>query len=500
MITADCYRWLFILALALSTPAGAQPSTAGPQPWPTAGWPGKAREAEGRLILTFGSGASRYFGEFSDNSTGFLWNAGVRYALRSFLDIGADVHGGNIVYVRRLRRNMGASYAMQFGDENMLPRSTGLLSIQSRVRLNLLPDKPLNPWLEGGFGAAMYSPEDYSNGSAVYTSRTPITSAVLSCGLGFEYALARTLTVQIGATGHFLFNGELDAFDSGELAALHDRLVNPSGNPHREKTAYDKYLGVSIALNWYLFAVEDSDGDRLTDAEEALYGTNPYNRDTDGDGLDDFLEVKIYGTNPLHWDTDGDGLSDFLEITKYGTNPLLVDTDGDGLSDWEEVHRYGTDPLRVDTDGDGLSDGDEIRLSTNPKKVDTDGDGLLDGDEVMIWKTNPLLPDSDGDGLSDYDEVYIHRTDPNVPDTDGDGLLDGDEVMIWKTNPLLPDSDGDGLTDHEEVYIYRTDPNNADTDGDGVSDYDEVHLYGTDPLKPDPPSLFERLKAAPRKR
>jgi hypothetical protein len=42
----------------------------------------------------------------------------------------------------------------------------------------------------------------------------------------------------------------------------------------------------------------DSDNDGLTDAEEKVYGTDPFNRDTDGDGYSDGVEVKS-GYNPL---------------------------------------------------------------------------------------------------------------------------------------------------------------------------------------------------------
>ena len=58
----------------------------------------------------------------------------------------------------------------------------------------------------------------------------------------------------------------------------------------------------------------DSDCDGLTDDEERILGTNPYNPDTDGDGLTDYQEVRIYFTNPLNPDTDGDGINDFEEI------------------------------------------------------------------------------------------------------------------------------------------------------------------------------------------
>ncbi len=107
----------------------------------------------------------------------------------------------------------------------------------------------------------------------------------------------------------------------------------------------------------------DTDGDGLTDLEEALIGTDPRNPDTDDDGINDGDEIKL-GTDPLNLDTDGDTLYDGGELI-YGTDPLNPDTDGDGLSDGEEVYIYGTDPLNPDTDGDGINDFDAVRGGTS---------------------------------------------------------------------------------------------------------------------------------------
>ncbi|MCF7860138.1 thrombospondin type 3 repeat-containing protein [Patescibacteria group bacterium] len=42
--------------------------------------------------------------------------------------------------------------------------------------------------------------------------------------------------------------------------------------------------------------------------------------DSDFDGLSDYEEVRVYGTNPLNPDTDGDGYTDGDEV-KNGYNP-----------------------------------------------------------------------------------------------------------------------------------------------------------------------------------
>ena len=66
---------------------------------------------------------------------------------------------------------------------------------------------------------------------------------------------------------------------------------------------------------------EDTDGDGLTDTEEASLGTDPRRADSDEDGLFDREESVIYQSNPLQFDTDGDGYSDGQEV-QNGYSPV----------------------------------------------------------------------------------------------------------------------------------------------------------------------------------
>jgi hypothetical protein len=110
----------------------------------------------------------------------------------------------------------------------------------------------------------------------------------------------------------------------------------------------------------------DTDGDGLTDADEAQRGTSPTNRDSDGDGVFDGFEVSV-GLDPTRPDTDGDGVSDYDEAPEE-PDPGSGDADGDGLTDGYEGQVSLTDPNKRDTDGDGLGDGFEIGHGTNPTR------------------------------------------------------------------------------------------------------------------------------------
>ncbi len=292
--------------------------------------------------------------------------------------------------------------------------------------------------------------------------------------------------------------------------------------------------------------VADTDGDGLSDDHEDLrFGTNPQSADTDGDEMPDGWEAENSRVNPLtslispdptradaSADPDRDGLPHMAEFTN-GTDPWDPDTDGDGLQDGWEIDS-GHDPLdassaTLDLDGDGLLAEDEHELGTLDNQVDSDDDGLTDVEELdgqatiagqryTFEATDPArtstggsgLPDGfavvfdldphdanvgrqdmDGDGLSSALEAQysIDRAgsardalsgglDPTQRDTDGDGLPDGWEVT-HDLDPLDPadgagDPDQDGLGNGDELF-WGTDPLNADTDGDGLPDGDEVN-------------------------
>lgn len=90
-------------------------------------------------------------------------------------------------------------------------------------------------------------------------------------------------------------------------------------------------------MSFQILAVSDSDNDGLSDTDEAFYGSNPNDPDTDGDGLLDGTEVDLFGggscVNLLDPDSDDDTLLDGYEVDVLGTDPCEGDTDGDGIPD-----------------------------------------------------------------------------------------------------------------------------------------------------------------------
>ncbi|MET0027232.1 MAG: hypothetical protein ABW101_06305 [Candidatus Thiodiazotropha sp.] len=163
--------------------------------------------------------------------------------------------------------------------------------------------------------------------------------------------------------------------------------------------------------------------------------------DHDGDGIPDVLDA---------WDEDGptgdadqDGLSNMFE-TFIGTDPFNRDTDADGLWDNEEV---------ADDDGDGDYDLDDFDDDGIIDVLDADDDN--DGAPTFWERT-----DADGDGIPDYhdpDSYGNYRPQDDGPDCTPGQIPDGSPDQQY-----CVDRDCDGIVDAEEnpqeFYVGGTNP------------------------------------------
>ena len=163
---------------------------------------------------------------------------------------------------------------------------------------------------------------------------------------------------------------------------------------------------------YYAFTRIDSDGDGIYDCMDKCAGNDLM--DNDGDGLPDDCDT----------DDDNDLLSDADENTIHFTNPFDGDTDDDGLTDYQEVNgtsplSAATNPLLADSDLDGVQDGTEVGLTTLTAYTNP---AIFIADTDPLTTTDPLNFDTDGDGFSDGVEdankngaVDISESDPNNP-------------------------------------------------------------------------------------
>lgn len=126
-------------------------------------------------------------------------------------------------------------------------------------------------------------------------------------------------------------NVAMDSATSSYWIVAHTKKIN---NGADDETTYynlvlDGYEIEDLVLDkgstLHLVFVQDTDRDGLGDRAELVYGTDPTNPDTDGDGASDYLEVGGWMV------PDENGVRVF-------PNPLMPDTDLDGASDWEEYN------------------------------------------------------------------------------------------------------------------------------------------------------------------
>ncbi|MEN8251620.1 MAG: choice-of-anchor Q domain-containing protein [Bacteroidota bacterium] len=147
------------------------------------------------------------------------------------------------------------------------------------------------------------------------------------------------------------------------------------------------------------------------------------------DGKESLISFSIDGGNITETtDHDNDDLLDYQELAMHNTNPFDSDTDDDGIPDGVEdkntngiVESDETDPSNFDTDWDGIQDGTESGLTLADIGPDTDL-AIFQPDLDPLTTTNPLKTDSDGDRASDGKEdknsngrIDDNETNPNDP-------------------------------------------------------------------------------------
>ena len=123
----------------------------------------------------------------------------------------------------------------------------------------------------------------------------------------------------------------------------------------------DLRLGDGSKIGEIKYDNKDSDNDTLLDGEELKvksYATQV------SEGKFKTLVYAKMSSSPIKKDTDGDFLDDNIEIDKT-TLPLNPDTDGDTLKDGYEV-QLGYDPTNSNPDNDHLDDYEELDGGTNP--------------------------------------------------------------------------------------------------------------------------------------
>ncbi|MCS5535118.1 MAG: hypothetical protein NZ802_04620, partial [Candidatus Poseidoniales archaeon] len=202
----------------------------------------------------------------------------------------------------------------------------------------------------------------------------------------------------------------------------------------------------------------DSDGDLWADSIDDLDENPEQWSDIDGDNYGDEYggymwdkcpqtlaseidQVDSEGCGPSERDSDGDGVNDFFELEDCHDTPQQESTN---------VDINGCSASQRDLDNDGASEDVDFDDTDPSQQKDTDGDGFGDnasgtnGDDCMWYDGTSTEDrrgciDSDGDGFSDPDTEWTteHGADKypyeesQWRDSDGDGYGDNWDNSTW---------------------------------------------------------------------
>lgn len=284
---------------------------------------------------------------------------------------------------------------------------------------------------------------------------------------------------------------------------------NVDGNNTGAANSGNGLGAVNLDNDAYPNAIDrDSDGDGIPDVVE-VYGPDANNNaiidgfvDVNGDGLHDSY-INATALLRTGADTNNDGRADSYPNKNFDNdrraNPYDLDSDGDGITDVMEagfsdaadyngfidgpisadgwntaLHALATLPLLnsdgvgrpnyldIDSDGDGIPDNIEGQTTLGyrfPSYADTDNDGIDNAYDLAPWAATfggagLFPPDKDGDGIPDYIDL----------DTDSDGAMDiteghdynGNGIADENVTPLDVDTDGDGLDDRFDMINSTT--------------------------------------------
>jgi hypothetical protein len=207
-------------------------------------------------------------------------------------------------------------------------------------------------------------------------------------------------------------------------------------------------------------------------------------------------------------DDDGDGLSGEQEAI-LGTDPTLKDTDGDGLMDGEEYFSYFTNPLEADTDGDGLSDSEDpypyfLHYKDLGAGVTTLEDRILQGEggmqlhQLVQVKVGNVITIDWTNFLRDFSlwetefTISFDFLDPEREDYTGDGhyrRVGGEEQLMEIRLPsyegiveaVIPWQDP-AMTPSDWIYHLHSKPIESGQHWEFSVFYHELFRWGEDPF------------------
>lgn len=280
------------------------------------------------------------------------------------------------------------------------------------------------------------------------------------------------------------------------------------------------------------FGCLDSDGDGMSDDNDAFPNDGTRSQDTDQDGWDDLEDncFSVFGNSTIDRlgcpDADGDGYSDPTnasgDILGYsaadGADALPLqpsqwnDSDGDGYGDNATGFQPDACPADAgtsyravfgcpDDDNDGAAQTNDAFPEESTQWADQDGDGYGDNPNGSQPDACPAESgtssidmfgciDGDGDSVSDQNDLWANDSSQwwdsdndgygnNPVGTDGDDCPSETGTSDRGNYQGCLDSDGDGYANVEDMFDLE--PSQwADSDADGWGDNETSGAYRPD--------------------
>jgi len=249
------------------------------------------------LVLGGGGGVTKYFGEFTDQHFGTVFQVYGKFFVIPEVSVQIDAGFGNYVYNRRNKEKFKGNYFRQFHYDPLFNNATSyndpdvwkesmktnsMTFVELRGVLNFFPRRYFNPYLSAGMGIFSYTNSDVKdseggtrrlevlpNGKLFYVidpanagkSVGPAVSdlesgydnlTVVPIGLGFDIMINRRIAFNLDFTYRIVLgrgNDYLDGF--GREVLENFQQLDPRTNIHQDESS-DAWGTITVGVQVYL--------------------------------------------------------------------------------------------------------------------------------------------------------------------------------------------------------------------------------------------------------